>query len=104
LKFLGWNSASGDRQRRGSRNEQKRGEERTGEHGGGLTGRSEIGEHGKTPLHLSVGPDHRAHAKYNARGVPIRKSRYFSVSAKQNQVKTAKADRRQLVKIPKFGR
>src|SRR6266404_6381038 len=75
---LKWGSRN--RQGRGGRNEQKSGKERTGKNGGRLTDGGGS-EHFKTPLHFQSGPDHRARIVINARGVPIWKSLYFSVSS-----------------------
>src|SRR5581483_3623794 len=72
--------SSGNRQRRRGRNQQKRGNERAGENGGSLTGRSERNEHWISPCIYRDRPDHRADANINAGGVPIRKRAYFTVA------------------------
>src|SRR4051812_6029860 len=77
--------ASDDRQRGGSRDEQKRGDEGTGEHGDGLAERS--GSHFKTPLHYLVEPVLGVRALINARSVPIRKNRCFSMELMRSRCK-----------------
>src|SRR5690349_1916126 len=76
VSFVGL--ASGDWQRSGSRDEQKRGNESTGEERGGFAGGSDHVEHWKNPFSIHR-THHWARASFNAGGVPNGKSRCFSV-------------------------